>query len=290
MTNKNVLRSADQYMADYVSRYRPLYPLFLDNSQAYALEVGKLNFKRLEAVGDIRSKHYTPKDSHIHQVGAIEKSKTFKQYPLASQFTQSNFQDSKQNEDVVRQILDEHQKQFDELFLLGDGTSSSNVFNNGLFWSGDANWVEEGSATIDGDSVDPLIDFHAKIMASAEEADLIAGRKVIVLYGEDIIALYNAVYQANAMPFKGVLKSNLENNFSVAKMPAAITPANANGWIVANLDQTKLHYSMLPRLLDQGVNAEKMHSWHNFAMGSCMLDVLASGAVIKQPATIDLGV
>ncbi len=289
MTGKIVLRSADEFMADYVSKYRPIYPLFMSNSQSYALEVGKLNFKRMEAVGDIRNKHLTPKDSHIHQLSAVEKSKVFKLYPEASQFVQSNFQDKKQNEDLVKQFLDEHQRQYDEMFLLGDGTASNNVYNNGLFWSADANWTEESGATVDGDGVDPLIDMHAKVMATAEDADLIAGRKVIIFYGEDILARYNGVYAATSMPFKKVLKETLESNFSLAKLPADITPANANGWIVANLDQCKLHHSLLPKLIDQGVNGEKMHSWHNFAFGSCMLEVLASGAVIKQPATIDLG-
>jgi hypothetical protein len=30
-----------------------------------------------------------------------------------------------------------------------------------------------------------------------------------------------------------------------------------------------------------------MYSWHNFIMGSCMLELLASGAVIKQPLTVE---
>jgi hypothetical protein len=70
-------------------------------------------------------------------------------------------------------------------------------------------------------------------------------------------------------------------------MPQAVTPASSHGWLIANLDQVKLHYTSLPQLKDQGVNAEKMYSWHNFLMGSCMLEVLADQAVIKQPVTIE---
>lgn len=290
MTNKIVLRSVDQLMNDYVPLYKPLYPLFLQSGgKNYSMDVGKLNFKRLEAVGDIRSKHYTPKDTHIHQIGAKESQKTFKKYPLASQFIQSTFQDQAQNEAVVKQVLDEHQRQYDELFLLGDGTASNNVFNNALFWSADANWVEESSATVDGDGVDPLIDLHKKVMTTVEDADLVAGRKVIIFYGTTIIPYYNGVYAATSIPFKKVLRETLDANYSLARIPADITPANSNGWIIANMDQVSLHHTLLPQLLDQGVNAEKMHSWHNFAMGSCMLEVLAGGAVIKQPATVDLG-
>jgi hypothetical protein len=286
MTNKMVLRNAEQLMADYKSKYVPLYPLFMNGGQAYAMEVGKLTFKRMEAVGDIRSKHITPKDTHIHQLGAVEKSKVYKRYPLASQFVQSNFQDVNQNEDLVRQFLDEQEKQFDEIFLLGDGTASNNVVNNGLFWSGDANWVEESSHEVDTDA-DPLIGLLSKVMSIADEADLVAGRKIILFYGTTLMAQYNAVYAASSRPFKSVLNENLESNFSVGRIPAAITPSNANGFIIANLDQVKLHHQGVPKLLDQGVNAEKMHTWHNFVMGSCLLEVLASGAVIKQPITFE---
>jgi hypothetical protein len=287
MTNKIVLRDADQLMADYVSTYQPLYPLFMSGGQAYPMEVGKLNFKRMEAVGDIRSKHITPKDTHIHQLGAVEKSKSYKQYPLASQFVQSNFQDTRQNEDLVKQFLDEQEKQFDELFLLGDGTASNNVFNNGLFWSGDANWIEESSAEVDTDA-DPLIGLHAKVLEIAEDAELISGRKIILFYGDTVMAQYNSVYVASSRAFKAVLKEALEPNFSVGRIPSAITPSGAAGFIIANLDQVKMHHQGVPKLLSQGVNEEKMHTWHNFVMGSAMLEVLTSGAVIKQPITFEV--
>lgn len=287
MTNKIVLRDADVLMADYVSRYQPLYPLFMAGGQSYPMEVGKLNFKRMEAVGDIRSKHITPKDTHIHQLGAVEKSKSYKQYPLASQFIQSNFQDSKQNEDLVKQFLDEQEKQFDELFLLGDGTASNNVVNNGLFWSGDSNWLENSSAEIDTDA-DPLIGLHSKVLEVVEDAeDAASGRKIILFYGDDVIAQYNAVYAASSRAFKAVLREALESNVSVGRIPSAITPSGANGIIVANLDQVKMHHQGVPRLLAQGVNEEKMHTWHNFVMGSTMLEVLAYGAVLKQPLTFE---
>ncbi len=288
MTNKIVLRSVDEFMADYQPIYQPLYPLFLGKSQSYSEEVGKINFKRLEAVGDIRGRHITPKDTDIRQIAVIEKSKTFKKYFLANQFTQSAIQDQSRAEDVVKQVLDEHQKQMDELFLLGDGTSSSDVFNNGLFWSGDSNWTEQGSATVDGAGVDPLIDLHAKVLANAAVADQVSGRKVIIFYGTTILPYFDGLYAANPVPFKRVLAEVLGSNYSLVKMPAAVTPSATNGWIVANLDQVKLHYTALPQLKAQGVNEEKMYAWHNFMMGSSMLEVLASGAVIKQPATVSL--
>jgi len=288
-TNKVQLRTIEQFMADYTPRYAPLYPLFLGNSQAYSEDVGQVQFKRLEAVGDIRSKHVTPKDTEIRQISVAESTKTFKKYYLANQFQQSALQERGSIEDVVRQVLDEHQKQMDELFLLGEGTSSSTMVNNALFWSGDSNWSEEGSATVDGDGKDPLIDLHAKVMATVHAADDVAGRKVLIFYG-GILPYFDGVYAANSTPFKSVLQNVLGPSYAPSvRMPSTITPNGATGWILANLDQIKLHYTALPKLHAQGVNDEKMYAWFNFLMGSCMVDVLAAGAVIKQPATVNLG-
>jgi len=285
MTNKLQLKDVDQFMADYVPVYNPLYPLFMGKSQSYSQEVGQLNFKRLEAIGDIRAGHITPKDTEMKQIGVVEKSKTFKKYFLANQFTQSNLQDSAQNEDVIRQVLDEHQKHMDDLLLLGEGTSTSDVVNNGLFWSADSNYVVEGSDEIDTDA-DPLIGLHANVMAQVEAADQIAGRKVIIFYG-NVLPYFDSVYAASSRPFKSVLQEVLGSNYSLVKMPTAVTPASSHGYLIANLDQVKLHYVGLPALKAQGVNEEKMYSWHNFLMGSCMLEVLASGGIIKQPLTFE---
>ncbi len=86
------------------------------------------------------------------------------------------------------------------------------------------------------------------------------------------------------MPFKSVLSDVLGSEFAFAEMPSAVTPSNTNGWIVVTLPQVKLHYTALPKLAAQGVNDEKMYSWHNFLMGSAMVDVLALDAIIRQPA------
>jgi hypothetical protein len=289
MTNKVVLRTIEQFMADYTPIYQPIYPLFLGNSQSYSEEVGKLTFKRLNAVGDIRSRHITPKDTEIKQISAAESSKVFKKYFLASQFTQSALQDAQGVEDVYAQILDEHQRHADDLLLLGEGTSGGDVINNALFWSADPNYILEGSATVDGDGVDPLISLHTNVMISAQKANALAGRKIIMFYGEDVLPLFNSLYTAQPIPFKRTLAEVLGANYSFVEMPADVTPAGANGWIVANLDQVKLHYTALPSLKDQGVNSEKMYAWSNFLMGSMMVDVKAENGIIRQPATVDLG-
>jgi hypothetical protein len=283
MTNKVVLRSVEEVMADYLPVYQPLYPLFLGKSQSYAEQVGQLTFKRLEAVGDIRAKHITPKDTEIRQLGAKEGSKVFKKYFLANQYVQSSLQDREGIEDVVAQVLDEHQRQMDELFLLGEGTSASTMINNGLFWSNDVNYQLESSDAI-ASTGGHLPGLHDNIIAQVQVANKIAGRKALIVYGDTALAKFNSVYTTAPVPFKKVLGDVL-TGYQQIEMPSDVTPASSDGFIIVNLDQVKLHYTALPSLKDQGVNDEKMYAWHNFLMGSCMLEVLASKAVIRQPLT-----
>lgn len=285
-TGKISLRTVEEFMADYVPVYQPVYPLFMGKSQAYSEEVGTVDFKRVNTVGDIRARHITPKDTEIKQIAVNEAKKTLKKYFLANQFVISNLQDKRGLEDIVAQVLDEHQKQMDDLFLLGEGSSNSTMINNGLFWSNDSNYDLKSSAEVAaGTASDHLKDMHTKIMASVSEADDVAGRKILMVYGSTATSKFDSLYANTDAPFKRVLGEVLGANYSLVKMPSAVTPNSANGWIVANLDQVKLHYTALPSLKAQGVNEEKMYTWHNFLMGSCMLEVLAQKAVIRQPVT-----
>jgi len=285
MTNKLILRTQEEFMADYKPVYQPIYPLFLGKSQSYSEEVGKIDFKSVNTVGDIRAKHITPKDTEIRQIAVNSATKTFKKYFLANQFTQSSLQDQAGVESVVAQVLDEHQKQADELLLLGEGTSTSDVVNNGLYWSGDSNYTLNSSYEVDTDA-DSLIGLHAKIVEQAALADQLSGKKALIFYGTDVMSRFNGVYAASTQAFKKVL-ADVIPDYSLIKLPSAVTPSNANGFIIANLDQVKLHYTALPQLKDQGINDEKMYAWFNFLMGSMMLEVEAAGAIIRQPITFE---
>lgn len=285
-TGKVSLRSVEEFMSGYQPIYQPLYPLFLGKSQAYSEQVGTIDFKRVDTVGDIRAKHVTPKDTEMRQIAVGEAKKTFKKYFLANQFRLSALQDRQGVEDVVAQVLDEHQKQADELFLLGEGTSASTMINNGLFWSDDSNYVLKSSAAVAaGTATDHLADLHSKIVAQKAEADAVAGRKALIVYGSTAIGKINSLYSTAPVPFKRALAEVLGPNYSLVEMPSAITPSSTNGWIIANLDQTKLNYCALPSLKAQGVNDEKMYAWFNFLMGSMQLEVLSSGGIIRQPVT-----
>jgi hypothetical protein len=284
MTNKVALRTVEEFMQDYTPVYQPLYPLLLGKSQSYSEEVGSVNFKRVDTVGDIRAKHITPKDTEMKQIAAKESSKTFKKYFLGNQYIQSALQDQKGVEDVNAQVLDEHQKQFDELVLLGEGTSASTMVNNGLFWSNDPNYILESSAEV-ALGTDHKIDMYAKVMTTLAKADQISGRKAIVFYGTTALPKFDGLFVSNNASFKAALQAGAGPGVSLLKLPAGITPSGENGWMIINLDQVKLHYTALPTLKDQGVNDEKMYTWSNFLMGSAMVEVLAYGGIIRQPVT-----
>lgn len=283
-TNKIVLRTVEEFMGGYNPIYQPIYPLFLGKSQEYTREVGRLDFRRIQTVGDIRAKHITPKDSEIRQIAVMEGKKSFKKYFLANQFTLSDFQDRQGVEEVVAQVLDEHQLQSDELLMLGEGTSNSDVLNSGLYYSNDTNYTLESSIAIA--LADRLYDFHNKVVATANKANQVAGRKVVFFYGDSILPLVNSVYPTAVRAWKAALLEVLGPNYSIVEIPAASTPIGANGWIIANMDQSKLHYTVLPELMNQGNNDEKMYLWFNFLMGSLMLEVLAKDGIIRQPTTL----
>lgn len=284
MTNKIALRTVEEFMSDYVPVYQPIYPLFLGKSQQYAQEVGKRDFRRVQAVGDIRGDIITPKDTHIKQIAVMEGKKSFKSYFRANQFILSQFQDRQGVEEVVSQVLDEHQIQTDEIFLTGEGTSGSDVLNNGLYWSADPNYTLE-SAISSISATDRARLVYGHVQTTIAKAKQLAGRKVVFMYGSTTKGVFNSLLASSDKALATVLRDAASQEISFVEIPDSPTPGSAEGWIVANLDQTKLHYNTLPQLLAQGNNEEKMHLWFNFLEGSMMLEVLAKNGVIRQPVT-----
>lgn len=286
MTNKIVLPTADEFISGFKPTYVPLLPLFMSKAKIYSIEEGTLNFKRVDAVGDLRSKIFGSKDTEIHQITAKDSKKSYKKYFFASQFVQSNLQSTEGYSDVVAQVLNEHNKQADELFLTGEGTANNNVVNNGLFFSGDANFLEKASYEVKKDTNgDHLADLYQKMVSITEEANVVDGQKMILVYGSAMIAKYNSLFVETKNPFSEVLGKGLPG-VSINKIPASVTPAG-NGFIVINMDQIMLHITTLPIVKKNGINEEKEYAWTNFLMGSTMLEVLAASGVIKQPVTFE---
>lgn len=287
MTNKIVLPTAEEFMGGYIPTYAAIYGVFLGNSFGHNVEVGQANFKEMTTVGDIRAKRITPKDNVIKQVNAKEDVFSFKKYFFANQYLTSSLQGSEGAADVAAMVLDEHHVQADDLLLNGDGTSSADILNDGLLISKSSKYVLESQATVA--LSDQLHKFFTAIMTTAAKANNISGQKVLFLYGTKTKALYNSLFPNSDQPVKEVLMKSLGANYAIVEIPDAPQSNKATideGWVIANLTQTKLHYVKLPSLFSQGVNDEKMHIWMNFLMGSMALELKASGAIIHQPAVI----
>lgn len=289
MTNHLSVRTTEEFNADYQPKYAPLMPLFLSEgrSKQYDASVGSVNFTTVDAVGDVRNKMVTPKDTELHQITSKEGTRAFKKYFHGSQYRQSSLQDVRGYERVVGQVLDEHNKQHDEILLTGEGTSMANPINNGLYFSKDPNYVLNGDLEIAKDSNGShLTGLYAQVVSDVQKAQKTAGQIIVLFYGADTLAAVNGMFPTTNVPMRKALADAFEDeDVTLSKLPEEITPAGASGYIVINLDNVTLHYVLPPQVRGQGVNEEKMYAWTNFLMGSTMLEVEAPAAVIRQPLT-----
>lgn len=286
-TGQVVLKEPKEFMKGRPRVYQPLYPSFMGNTQQYAVEVAKREFRRLEAIGDLRGKRVTPKDTEIKALQVREGSKFFKAYFNLAMLPLSGLQSQEGIEDANNMILEEYEKSQDELMLFGDGTSNSNMLNNGLFYSADPNYIHKNSTAVPvDDDVNYLNGLHTKVMETVDVVDGIAGKKIVLFYGDLIRPLFNAVYPGSSMPFKEVLQKVLGDQYGLRSLPSDLTPSGANGWLIANVNQVRTHFTTLPSLDDQGYDAKAKEYWFHFLQGSMMVEVLAEGGIIRQPATL----
>lgn len=286
MTNKIVLRTIEEFMSGYTPAYVPLLPTLLGQGAIqYSVEAGKVKFNRAEAVGDLRGKMIGPKDTEIHQIHSKEGLKEFKKYFFGAQYIQSKLQDARGYEDVLAQVLDEMNKQSDELLLTGEGTADGSAINNGLLFSQDANYQKNASAEVAKDGNNQhLADLYAKISASLEDAGTVDGEKMVLFYGANVTAKIPGMFVNTSKPLLAVMQEAYED-VTFANLPAAVTPSGQHGFLIVNRAQIALHYTTLPRIEGQGVNDEKMYAWSNLLLGSTMVEVKAAKGIIRQPLT-----
>lgn len=281
MTNKIVFRSIEEFMGGYTPRYTSLMALFLTGARQHEAVVGEQKYSQISAVGDLRSRVVTPKDTELFQVGAAGSSKTFKKYFLGCQYIQSNLQDRQGYEDVVAEVLDEHNKQNDEIFLSGGGQ------NNGLLVSSDPNFTLRSSAEMAAGSNAHLDALYAELVAEALVANEIEGQKVLLYFGDTMSGKMNALYGDNKRAFAAVLaESEALKDYDLIKVPTSVVPGSlTNGFAIVNMSKIQVNYMLLPEVNNQGTNEEKNYAWTNFLMGSSMVDVKTKDGIIVQPLT-----
>lgn len=286
-TAKIVLRTQEEFLTDFKPTYNALMPMFLGEGKArsYTIEDGKVDFKRVEAMGDLRGRLFGSKDNEMRIINAREATKGFKKYFLAAKYIQSRLQDRRGYEEVVAQVLDEHNKFNDELFLTGGGTQNSNVVNNGLFFSLDPNYQMKASAQVaKGSDASHLHDLFTKVSTEVQAAEEFAGQKLVLFYGDTTVGKTNALFVGTDNPFMTTLRETFDG-VSFAKIPKGLV--SGEGYLVLNMDQIKTHYTTLPIIRSQGVNEEEEYTWTNFLMGSSMVEVLLKNGATKQPLTYE---
>lgn len=281
MTNNIVFRTVSEFMSGYTPQYTPLMPLFLAGARQHEAVVGEHKYDQVRAVGDLRSRVITPKDTEIFQVGANSGNKSFKKFFLGAQYIHSNLQSRQGYEDVVAEVLDENFKFNDEIFFSGQVNGVQQ--NNGLLVSSDPNFQLRSApgniTTLDG--------LYSEIMAEALIANEMEGQKILLYFGDTMSSRFNSLFTETKTPLSAVLaESDAMSEYDFIKIPTAQLPSSlTNGFAIVNMGKIQVNYTILPEVNKQGVNDEKNYAWTNFLMGSSMVDVKAPGGIIVQPLT-----
>lgn len=279
-TNLIISQTSQEFLSGYTPVYSPIYPLFTQNGQQYAMQAAERTLRRAVALGDIRTKRYSPKDTEVKHFNAGAQDKVFKAYMNVVRFTHSVFQDASGVPDILSQALEEHQKAQDELLFFGDGATDGTQINNGLYFSNDANYVKESSSSLS--ATNQLLLFHQAVVTEARAVS-VGGPRMIMFYGDTCLAALDSLHADGGGAVVAQLEEVLGNEFSLVRSPKGLTPAGENGILVINQAQVKTHYVTEPVILDQDTDRKEMQAWANFVQGSMMVDVAAYGGIRKLP-------
>jgi hypothetical protein len=277
-TNKPILRTAEEFANEYQPVYSAIYPAFLSgpHSKVYERVEGSQKVKGVEAIGDMLAKKFSSKDTLIHQLHGKATEFTFdKNFYLAEYKTGVN-QSSEGDPQLVNEFLDNNNVLLDQLLLFGDEG------NQGLYTNNSSKYVTETPiASIDPANKNAL--FEA-IMATADEADKLAGSKILMLYGENTRKLWRAgLFQTGVASVRENLMSALGSEYMPMVMPSQVTP-NAEGWMIINLNKIKVHNHGAP-WMEPGEDAPRRLRYVHFLLGSVGVELMQEGAIIKQAVT-----
>lgn len=283
-TNLIISQTSLEFLSGYTPVYSPIYPLFTSGgptqSQQYALEACERTIRRAVALGDIRTKRYSPKDTEVKHFNAGSADKVFKAYMNVVRFTHSVFQDATGVPDILSQALEEHQKAQDELLFFGDGATDGTQINNGLYFSSDVNYVKESSSSLAASG--QLLAFHQTVVSEARAVN-VGGKRSILFYGDSCLAALDSIHDFGGGAVVATLEDVLGNEFDFIRSPKGLTPSGDNGILIINHAQVKTNYVTEPVIMDQDTDRKEMQAWANFVQGSMMVDVTAPGGIRKLP-------
>lgn len=277
-TNKPVIKTSEEFAEGYSPVYSPIYPLFLSGAHAVAYErvEGKHTVKGVEALGDMFAKKFTAKDTLKHQLHGKATSFQFdKNFYLAEYKTGKN-QSTEGDQSLVNEFLDNQNVLLDQLLLFGDEG------NQGLYTNNSSNYVTEGAIA----NIDPANkrEFFEAITATADEADKLAGSKILMLYGETTRKLWRAgLFETGVASVRDRLMTALGPEYTPIVLPSQVTPM-AEGWMIINLNQIKVHHHGAP-WMEPGEDASARKRFVHFLIGSVGVELKQVGAIIKQEVT-----
>lgn len=277
-TNKPIVRTAEEFAAEYSPVYPAIYPAFLTgaHSKPYERVEGTQKVKGVEAIGDMIAKKFSAKDTLIHQLhGKATEFNFDKNFYLAEYKTGIN-QSTEGDPQLVAEFLDNQNVKLDQLLLYGDEG------NQGLYTNSSNYYVSESAIG----SIDPSNknEFFEAIMATAEEADKLAGSKVLMLYGETTRKLWRAgLFSTGVASVQANLMTALGSEYTPMLMPSQVAP-NAEGWLVINMNKIRIHNHGAP-WMEPGEDAPRRLRYVHFLIGSVGVELMQTGAIIKQEVT-----
>lgn len=278
-TNKPILKTAEEFASSYSPVYPAIYPAFLTGAHAKAYErvEGTQKVKGVEAIGDMIAKKFSAKDTLIHQLHGKETVFNFdKNFYLAEYKTGIN-QSTEGDDQLVAEYTDNQNVKLDQLLLFGDEG------NQGLYTNSSSNYVSESAiSSIDASE---KTEFFEAVMATAEEADKLAGSKVLMLYGEVTRRLWRAgLFSTGVASVQTNLLNALGSEYTPMLMPQQVTPNGVEGWMVINLNKIMVHNHGAP-WMEPGEDAPRRIRYVHFLLGSVGVELKQLGAIIKQPVT-----
>jgi hypothetical protein len=277
-TNKPTQKTAEEFAEGYQPVYPAIYPVFLTgaHSKSYERVEGTHTAKGIEAVGDMVAKKFSSKDTVIHQLHGKQTSFTFnKNFYLAEYKTGIN-QTTEGDASLVQEFLDNQNLALDQLLLFGDEG------NQGLYTNNSGNYVTKSAiASIDASDKDAFVQ---AVVNSADEADLIAGSKVIMFYGAETRKIWRAgSFSTGQASVRENLLRALGPDYTPMLMPSQVTP-QAEGWMIINMNKIVVHNHGAP-WMEPGEDAPRRLRYVHFLIGSVGVELKQLGAILKQPVT-----
>lgn len=287
-TDKHALEiTTEKVNESYEASYVPLFPV-LTKQKKYTEVIGEVKLKESNIIGDAKARKINAQDTEWKHAKSGTSEKKFNKYFSGIKFIVSGFQDNTDFQKHADELLDINMMEFDKNVFYGDPTSDGTLRNNGMYASDDPNFITNA---IEALGANPTVDqikelFDALIFQSEQTVGNVA--KTIILVGEMAKKLGRFVPNT-ATSFARAIAASYQDEgkqITIEGAPSNLTAeTNDSGILLLTPSKVEFDYTTLPKIDDQGYNAEDKYTWLNLIYGSATVDVQKKGALIKQPVS-----